>query len=285
MVTATTPLGVSAAVLQGGIAGSDVTWATVLNAVLVLVGAYVLARTANTGLTLLADHLETQRFRVMLLIPIAKFVIYGVGAYFVITWLFELSTAQLVAFSGLMGAALGLGLKDFLADIFGGLVLVAEQPYQIGDKVGIGDHYGEVVNIGIRSTTLRTPNDTLVAVPNFTFVSDSTANANAGAAEMLVVVEFFVDPAADVQTARRIVEDALYTSPYVYVTDDLPVTVLVEDNLYYRTIRGKAYVTDLRQEFTFKSDVTERVLDAFDEAAIESPKVPAGVGEDTPEEV
>jgi len=272
------------AVLQSGIAGSDVTWTTVLNAVFVLIGAYVLARTATTGLTLLADHLETQRFRVMLLIPIAKFLVYGVGLYFVISWLFELSTAQLVAFSGLMGAALGLGLKDFLADIFGGLVLVAEQPYQIGDKVGIGDHYGEVVDIGIRSTTLRTPNDSLVAVPNFAFVNDSTANANAGAAEMLVVVEFFVDPAADIATARRIVEDALYTSPYVYVTDDLPVTVLVEDNLYYRTIRGKAYVTDLREEFTFKSDVTERVLEAFDDAEIRSPKVPAGVGEDTPEE-
>ena len=266
--------------LQSGIADTNVTLGTVLNAVAVLVGAYVLARTANAVLTLLADKLSTQRFRIMLLIPIAKFVIYAVGLYFVISWLFELSTAQLVAFSGLLGAALGLGLKDFLADIFGGMVLVAEQPYQIGDKVQIGDYYGEVVNIGIRSTSLQTPNDNLVAVPNFLFVNESTANANAGAAEMMVVVEFFVDPAADVQTARRIVEDALYTSPHVYVTDDLPVTVLVEDNLYYRTIRGKAYVTDLRKEYPFKSDVTERVLEAYDEKGIRSPKVPAGVGDD-----
>lgn len=270
--------------LQGGLAGTEITVGTLLNATLVLVGAYVIARTLNVSLTLLADRLETQRFRVMLLIPIAKFLVYAISAYFVISWLFELSTAQLVAFSGLLGAALGLGLKDFLADIFGGIVLVAEQPYQIGDKVGIDDHYGEVVNIGIRSTTLQTPNDTLVAVPNFEFVNGTTANANAGAAEMLVVVEFFVDPAADVATARRIVEDALYTSPYVYVTEDLPVSVLIEDNLYYRTLRGKAYVTDLRQEFPFKSDVTERVLGAFDDADIRSPKVPAGVGEDTPEE-
>lgn len=271
--------------LQSGLAGTEVTVGTVINATLVLVGAYIVARALNVGLTVLADHLETQRFRVMLLIPIAKFLVYGIATYFVVSWLFELSTAQLVAFSGLLGAALGLGLKDFLADIFGGIVLVAEQPYQIGDKVGIDDHYGEVVNIGIRSTTLQTPNDTLVAVPNFEFVNGTTANANAGAAEMLVVVEFFVDPGADIATARRIVEDALYTSPYVYVAEDLPVSVLIEDNLYYRTIRGKAYVTDLRQEFAFKSDVTERVLDAFDDADIRSPKVPAGVGEDNPEEV
>ena len=280
MVTA-----IALAATPSGNSTFDVAPGTVINALVVLIVAYLVGRSVSRLLSELADRFLANRFRVTTLIPIVKFVVYGVGAWVVLTLLVDLSTAQLVAFSGLFGAALGLGLQDLLADVVGGLVLVAEQPYQIGDKVGIGDHYGEVVNIGIRSTTLRTPNDTLVAVPNFTFVSDSTANANAGAAEMLVVVEFFVDPAADVQTARRIVEDALYTSPYVYVTDDLPVTVLVEDNLYYRTIRGKAYVTDLRQEFTFKSDVTERVLDAFDEAAIESPKVPAGVGEDTPEEV
>jgi hypothetical protein len=42
------------------------------------------------------------------------------------------------------------------------------------------------------------------------------------------------------------------------------------------TIRGKAYVSDLREEFAFASDVTERTLAAFDERGIETPKIPAG---------
>ncbi|MEF8783184.1 MAG: mechanosensitive ion channel domain-containing protein [Haloarculaceae archaeon] len=272
-------------VASGGIAGTEVTVAVLVNAGLVLLAAYLLAKAVNVSLTVLADRLATQRFRVTLLIPVAKFAVYGIGIYVVVRLLFEFSTTQLVAFSGLLGAALGLGLKDLLADVVGGLILVAEQPYRIGDKIRIGDHYGEVTDIGIRSTVLETPDDDLVAVPNFLFVSESTANASGGNAEMLVVVEFFVDPAADVGRARQIVEDALYTSQYVYVTDGLPVTVLVEDNLYYRTIRGKAYVTDLREEFTFKSDVTARVLDAFDDEGIRSPQVPAGVGGETPEEV
>jgi len=41
-------------------------------------------------------------------------------------------------------------------------------------------------------------------------------------------------------------------------------------------VTGKAYVNDLRNERAFQSDVTERVLDAFAQAGIESPKVPAG---------
>ena len=247
-------------------------FATFLEAIGILVFAYLLARVTSTLLSALADRLVAQRFRVTLLIPVVKFVIYGTSLYVVARQLFQLNTTQLVAFSGLLGAALGLGLKDLLADVFGGLVLVAEQPYQIGDKVSIGDNYGEVVDIGIRSTQLVTPSDTLVTVPNYLFFNTSIANANAGNAEMLVSVEFYVDTEADVQTVRRIVEDALATSQYVYVSDELPIDVVVEDNLNYRTIRGRGYVNDLRNELPFKTDVTQRVLDEFAARGIESPK-------------
>jgi len=250
--------------------------ANLLNAAGVLVGAYLVARVAGVVLTAAAERLAEHRFRVTTLVPLVKFVVYGAALWVVVRLLFDLGTTQLVAFSGLLGAALGLGLKDFLADIVGGLVLVVEQPYQVGDKVGVGDHYGEVTDIGIRSTTLVTPDDTAVVVPNFHFLNRSIANANTSDAEMLVVVEFFVDPDADVGEARDVVADALVTSPYVYVDDDHPFTVVVEDELYYRTLRGKAYVGDLRDEFRFKSDVTERVLDEFADRGIESPKVAAG---------
>lgn len=249
---------------------------TVVSAVVVLVAAYAVGRLLSAGLTAAADRLAQHRFRVTLLIPLLKFTVYGTALYLIVTTLFELTSAQLVAFSGLLGAAIGLGLKDLLADIVGGLILVVEQPYQVGDKVAIGDHYGEITDIGLRSTQLMTPNDTVVVVPNFTFLNDAVANANDSAAEMLVVVEFYIDVDADADRAREIVEDALLTSPYVSVSREHRYTVLVEDDHYYRTLTGKAYVNDLRNEYPFKTDVTERVLDAFAREGIESPKVPAG---------
>lgn len=248
-----------------------------LNSAVVLVVAYLLGQAVGTGLTSVADRFFANRFRVILFIPLMKFLIYGGAVYVVISLLFDLTSTQLLAFSSLLGAALGLGLKDLFADVVGGLVLVAEQPYQIGDKVRIGDHYGEVVNIGIRSTQLLTPGDTLVSVPNYLFFNDSIANANAGQAEMLVTVEFYIDPESDAREARRIVEDALVSSQYVYISENHPVEVLVADDLHYRTITGKAYVNDLRNELRFKSDVTDRVFKEFSRRNIRSPKVPAGV--------
>jgi small-conductance mechanosensitive channel len=256
---------------------TEFTVQNLVNAALVLVAAYLVARTVSYVLSSLADRLVENRFRVTSLIPIAKFLVYGVALYFVTTWLFELTSTQIVAFSGLLGATLGLGLKDYLADIVGGIVVVLEKPYQVGDKVSMGEHYGEVLDIGIRSTRLVTPNDSVIVVPNFLFFDESISNANAGNPEMMVTVEFYVDPDAEVDRATEVVEEALLTSPYVYVSEQCPADVVVEDDLYYRTLTGRAYVNDLRNELDFRNDVSRRVLSAFDSAGIESPKVPAGV--------
>jgi small-conductance mechanosensitive channel len=247
-------------------------------ALLVLVSAYLLARVLGGVLSIVASRLATARFRVTTLIPLVKFVVYATATYLMVAFLFDFSSDQILAFSGLLGAALGFGLRDLIADLIGGLVIVTEQPYQIGDMVSVGEYYGEIQDIGLRSTKLLTWNDTLVSVPNFMLFNESVANANAGQAEMMVVVEFYVDTETPPGQARKIVSDAVVTSPFVYVTDDLPANVYVEDELYYRTIRARAYVTDLRHELDFKHDVSERVLDAFDEAGIESPRVPSELG-------
>ena len=91
---------------------------------------------------------------------------------------------------------------------------------------------------------------------------------------MLVAVEIAVAPTADLAAATTVVEEAIHSSPYVYVDADRPVAVLVEDEGYYRTIRGKAYVADLRDENAFASDVTKRSLEAFERRSIPTPTVP-----------
>ena len=244
-----------------------------LRAVLFLTTAYVLATVIDVVLTRAADRLVQHRFRVALFIPVTKFLIYGGTVYFVIAFLFDLGRAQLIAFAGFLGAALGLGLKDLIADVVGGIVLVLEQPFQVGDKVSLGEHYGEITNIGVRSTTLRTPQDDVVVVPNFTLFNGAVVNASTGDAKILIAIEFIIAVEADVARATDVVEDALATSPYVYVSEEAPISVVVEDGRHFRTLRGRAYVNDLRNETRFRTDVSERVMETFDREGIESPKV------------
>lgn len=239
--------------------------------------AYVVAEVTDRILQALADSLAAERFRALMVIPILKVVIYALASYTIIAITISPSTQQLIAFSGLFGAVLGFGFQELVTDVLGGLSILFERPYKMGDKIAIGDHYGEVVDIGLRSTQIFTPNDSLVTIPNHVFFKESIVNATAGNAEMLVTIEFHIDVDADPKTAVRLVEEAIITSRYVYVTEDLPVDVVLEHEPAYYTITGKGYVNDLRNEEAFRTDVTQRTLRVFQEHGIEQPRLRPGL--------
>ena len=236
---------------------------TILSAILILILAYLLTRVIAYLLTRFSERAGEYRITVKMVIPLLKFSIYGVAVYYIAASVLSLSSTQLIAFSGLLGAAIGFGLKDLFADVIGGLIITVEKPYQIGDKVKIGGYYGEVSDIGILATRLITPDDNLVSVPNYLIFTQAAASANAGSPVMMVVIDLFIDPDSDAELALSILKEAVVTSKYVYISKKRPFTVISEDFPFYRRIRAKAYVYDLRYEFEFKSEVTRRAWKEF----------------------
>ncbi len=77
---------------------------------------------------------------------------------------------------GIGGLAVALAAQDSLANMFGSLVVLLDQPFHSGDAVKIGDDEGTVEDIGLRSTRLRTAGRTLVVIPNKTVASVSIVN-------------------------------------------------------------------------------------------------------------
>jgi small-conductance mechanosensitive channel len=246
----------------------------ILRSILIILLAYLLARAIAYFLTLISERAAEYRITVKMVIPLLKFSIYGIALYYVLRAVLSLSSTQLVAISGLLGAAIGFGLKDLFADVVGGLFLVFEKPYQIGDKVKIGGYYGEVSDIGIRATRLVTPDDNLVSVPNYLMFSQAVASANAGSPEMMVVIDLFIDAESEAEVALEILQEAVITSKYVYISKKRPFTVLLEDYPFYRRLRAKAYVYDLRYEFEFRSEVTRRAWQELTKRGVKAPNVP-----------
>jgi small-conductance mechanosensitive channel len=251
--------------------------ATVLYVVYVLVAAYLIVWIAAYLLTRLSERSGQYRIAVDTLIPLTKVVVYAVATYLLVTAFVEPSLSELVAFAGFFGAGVGFGLKDFFADIMGALVITFERPFQIGDKIAVGDTYGEVVDIGIRSTRVITPDDSQVSLPNFLILSSAVSSANAGSLAMMVVIDLFIDTESDPVRAGDILRDALITSKYVYISEEHPYTILVEDFPWYLRLRAKGYVTDLRFEFQFMSDVTGRAWAEYARQGIKPPRVVPGI--------
>ncbi len=77
---------------------------------------------------------------------------------------------------GIGGLAFALAAQDTLSNVFGSVVVAIDQPFRIGETVQIGAHTGTVEDIGLRSTKLRTPQRTLVIIPNKTVASEAINN-------------------------------------------------------------------------------------------------------------
>ena len=86
------------------------------------------------------------------------------------------NTATLVAGLGVGGIAIALAAQQSIANIFGGVSVIADRPIRIGEYGKFGDLLGTLEDIGLRSTSVRTLNRTVVSVPNSTFAGYNLEN-------------------------------------------------------------------------------------------------------------
>ena len=230
----------------------------IVYALLVLVAVYVMIRFITATLEALSKHAARARFFFKMLIPVMRFVLWLSGMITVIA-MFAPSENTLLAVLGSVAIALGLGAQDLVKSIIGGLVILADRPYQLGDRVKIGDAYGEIDHIGLRSTKLTTPDDTRVTIPNSEILSNSAWCSNSGVPDCQVVTDIFLPHDTNPTEALEIGYESAYSSPFLLLSK--PVVVLLQDHFQYApymTLRIKAYVYDHRFEPKFQSDITLR---------------------------
>jgi moderate conductance mechanosensitive channel len=262
---------------HGGISGHivktiiDPSWVT--TSIVILVISYIVVFGLDFSLRILSEQLGTKRHILSMIIPVLKIFVYVCVVYLILSPLFELGFTEIAVFSGLIGAGLGFGLKDLVENVIAGFIIIIEKPYQIGDKITIGDQYGEVIDIGLIQTVIVTPGDSRVTIPNYYTVINAVSSSNSGSAEMMVITELYLSYDADIDEAVRLLTEAVITSRYVYISEKRPYIILVENYPLYRKIIAKAYVNDLRHEFTFKTDITKRTWASYQKVGIKPPDI------------
>ena len=244
--------------------GFGVAWSILV----LIVFNYLIAATVWL-LDTLAERSPDRRLFYKRLVPIVRIVLWIFAAYLIVAIIFDVDAQSLIAAAAAVGVAVGFAAQDLIKNLFGGLIVVFDQPFQVGDKIKVGGTYGEVVSIGLRSTRIVTSDDNLVTVPNAQVVDQQVANANAGQLNCQVVTDLYLPGWADEEVAKRIAFNAATSSKFVYLNK--PIVVLVADvfeETFLTRVRVKAYVLDPRLEFQFQSDVTERARAGFREAGL-----------------
>jgi len=241
-----------------------VTVGQILSVVLTLLIAWLVIRGISFLLAFLSQRAPRTRFLFRRAEPFVRIGVWFFAAFIVLSTVSSGSRDAFWAGLGSIAIALGLGAQDLIRNVIGGIVVLTDRPYQIGDRVRIGDAYGEVDQIGLRSTKLTTPDDTRVTVPNASVLTEQVFNANSGVPDCQVVTDVFLPANVDPETAVEIGREAAYTSPYLL--PEKPVVVLVSDQFQdrpYVRLRIKSYVHDHRFEPRMQSDITVRAKREF----------------------
>ena len=121
--------------------------------------------------------------------------------------LFGIQTASVIAVLGAASLAVGLAMQGTLSNFAAGVMLLVFRPFKIGDYVEVAGTSGGVFEIGIFSTTLHTPDNVKITVPNSAIYGDTVKNYSANETrrnDLTIGISYDDDIAVAVSTIQRL---------------------------------------------------------------------------------
>jgi MscS family membrane protein len=139
-------------------------------------GAALVDLAAERWRSRLDPRMQAVSYSVLPLVrQVFKLSLYLVGILLVVSaWGYNTSTV--LAGLGVGGIAVALAAQKTIENLFGGISVIGDRPVLVGDVCRFGDRTGTVMHIGLRSTRIRTPDRTIVSVPNAQFSSMELEN-------------------------------------------------------------------------------------------------------------
>jgi small-conductance mechanosensitive channel/CRP-like cAMP-binding protein len=188
-----------------------------LTAAIWLAGAWLLIRLVDVGFW---DAIVAPRLGGKvpgLLKDVVAVAIFSLAVTGVMALVFDLDVTGFWATSGVVGLVLGFALQSMIADVFSGIALNVDRPFQIGDWIRLSNRareiiIGEVVESNWRSTRIRCVDGTLVVVPNGWIARDIVTNLTRPRVESRFEMRFCLDFEVPVDRALRILEAGVRTA-------------------------------------------------------------------------
>lgn len=165
---------------------------------------------ANMLTKVIGKMLKKARVEISLAHFLENVIYYTLMAVILIAALAELGvqTASLIAIMGAAGLAVGLSLQSTLSNIAAGVMIIFIRAFKIGDLVEAGGEKGKVLKIDLFNTTLSTPDNTLIVVPNSKIFNGSIKNFSYHSTRRIEIL-IGISYETDIQKARSVILDSL----------------------------------------------------------------------------
>ncbi|HYV07197.1 MAG TPA: mechanosensitive ion channel domain-containing protein [Blastocatellia bacterium] len=178
--------------------------------------------------------------------------------------------SKFTVMTGAFGLGVGFGLQTVINNLASGLLLLIERPINVGDVLEVGEVYGVVRRIGMRSSTIRTFEGAEVIVPNSDLVTNLVTNWTLSERQRRADIPIGVAYGTDPERVIKLLVDTASAHPDI-VKDTPPVALFTGFGDSALNFELRFWCPQARTHQQLKSDVAVRIISAFREAGIEIP--------------
>jgi small-conductance mechanosensitive channel len=191
--------------------------------------------------------------------------IYVIGLMLIILQippLHSLATA-ILAGAGIAGLAIGYAAKDSLSNFTSSIFIAVFQPFRVGDFVDFKGDYGQVEDLTLRHTIIRTWDSRRIIVPNSTMNMEPIINWSIREPEITWTVDFDLEKASDIDRAREIILEKARSHPMV-LKDRAMKVLLINAKYSELTLRLEVAVPGRNVAKVIGCDIRESVKKEFE---------------------
>ena len=161
-----------------------------------------------------------------LFIDLAAAAFYVGTGLIVLKSVLGLSVGGLVATSGIVAIVLGLALQNTLSDVFSGIAVDIEAPFQVGDRVSLGSNIeGQVIEMNWRSIRVQTDGADIASIPNSVVAKLEIINRSVPTRIRTVSVQLWCPASADPERVVEVLQEATLLCPPILETPAPSVTL------------------------------------------------------------
>ncbi|MDG5818066.1 mechanosensitive ion channel family protein [Natronococcus sp. A-GB7] len=192
-------------------------------------------------------------------------------AALVIVSIWNLQVTPFLASAGVLGIVIGFAAQDAISNLIGGIALYFDNTYKPGDVILLEEGMrGTVIDIGIRSTTVLTPENTMVTVPNAVLNSTQVVNQTAPRRHIRIDVPITAAYGTDYETVERIAMEVAEDAPMIR-DSPRPRVLFDEFGDSALVFELQAYITHPLTEKRAIDQLNRRIYDRFADAGITIP--------------
>lgn len=220
---------------------------------------------------------------------ITQYVIIVIGALVAFQFV-GIDLSGLAVIFGLLSVGIGFGLQNITSNFISGLIILFERPISVGDRVTVNDIEGDITEINIRSTKVRTVNNVSIIVPNSEFVSRDVINYSHGDSTYRLDINVGVAYSSNLETVLQALQEVADENKDVLTNPRAEVHLIsFGDSSWNMQLR--CWIADVKDYPRLRNELNQAIVKTFRAHHIEIPfpqrdihlrHAPPGSGSATP---